>query len=290
MKDKLASSRIIREVTTKHGFRFTKSLGQNFLKDENVVDRIVDSAHLSKEDVVLEIGPGIGVMTDKMAEQAGKVVAVEIDSKLIPILDETLAHHDNVVVVNSDILKTDLEVLRQAYFSHRRPKIIANLPYYITTPIIMMFLESGFDFESMTVMMQKEVADRIIAPPGGKTYGALSVMVQYHTQVERVLEVPKGAFVPEPGVQSVVLRLSRHEEPIVSVASQGMFSRTVKGAFSTRRKTLLNALSNEFPKEQVREALALAEVDPGLRAEKLDIKAFADLANAFNTIEKSSQS
>lgn len=286
--NRLSSSQTIRNVVKKYGFRFTKSLGQNFLKDESVVEDIVGSAELTVEEVVLEIGPGIGVMTEKIAEQAGSVIAVEIDQNLIPILKDTLSHHQNVILVNKDILKTDLKELKEQYFPDRLPKIIANLPYYITTPIIMMFLESGFEFNSMTVMMQKEVAQRIVAGPGSKTYGALSVMVQYYTQVEKVLDVPRGAFVPEPNVESMVLRLSPHETPIVKVDSHEMFRRTVKAGFSTRRKTLLNALSNNFPKDMVREALEVSGVDPGLRAEKLDIEAFAKLANAFEGLKKSS--
>lgn len=286
--NKLSSSQTIRKVVSKYGFRFTKSLGQNFLKDESVVDGIVDSAALVSDDIVIEIGPGIGVMTDKIAHQAGQVIAVEIDQKLIPILDDTLAHHQNVIVLNQDILKTDLKELREKYFPDRRPKIIANLPYYITTPIIMMFLESGFCFDSMTVMMQKEVAQRIVSDPGNKTYGALSVTVQYYTEVEKVMDVPRGAFVPEPNVESMVLRLKPHKKPVVEVDDPEMFLKTVKAAFSTRRKTLLNALSNNYPKDTVREALEIAGIDPGLRAEKLDIEAFAKLANAFEQIKKSS--
>ncbi len=288
MMNRLSSSQTIRDVVKKYGFRFTKSLGQNFLKDESVVDSIVDSAELTAEEVVLEIGPGIGVMTDKIAEQAGKVIAVEIDQKLIPILEETMAHHENIILINKDILKIDLKELKEEYFPNQRPKIIANLPYYITTPIIMMFLESGFEFDSMTVMMQKEVAQRIAADPGNKTYGALSVMVQYYTQVEKVMDVPRGSFVPEPDVESMVLRLRPHETPIVEIDSHEMFRKTVKAGFSTRRKTLLNALSNNFPKDTVREALKISGIDPGLRAEKLDIESFAKLANAFEQQKKSS--
>lgn len=281
MKDELASSSRIRDVIARHGFRFSKSLGQNFLRDASVVERIVDSAELTPEDVVIEIGPGIGVMTDKLAQQAGRVLAVEIDQALFPILEETLAHHDNVTLIHADVLKLDLEQLKAEYFPDRSPKIVANLPYYITTPIIMKFLESPMVFSAMVVMMQKEVAQRMVAPPGGKIYGALSVMVQYHTRVRSVLEVPRGAFVPEPKVLSTVLRLDPHETAPVALEDRAMFSRTVKAAFSTRRKTLYNALSNDFDKPWVQRALEASGIDPGLRAEKLDMESFGRLANAF---------
>lgn len=289
MKDRLASSTGIRKIVERHGFRFSKSLGQNFLKDPAVVDRIVEGAEVHQEDIVIEIGPGIGVMTDRIAEQAGHVLAVEIDKALLPILEETLAHHQNVTVVNADILKLDLHALKSEHFPDQFPKIIANLPYYITTPIIMKFLESGLPFESMTVMMQKEVAQRMMADSGNKTYGALTVMVQYYCEVDPIFEVPKGSFVPEPKVTSTVVRLTPHSEPPVELLDQKMFSRTVKAAFSTRRKTLLNALSNDFDKAWVRRALEAADVDSGLRAERLDIQTFGRLANAFETTRKTSE-
>jgi 16S rRNA (adenine1518-N6/adenine1519-N6)-dimethyltransferase len=288
MKNNLTSSQYIKEIMKQHGAKFTRSLGQNFLKDPFIVESIIETAELTKDDVVIEIGPGIGVMTDKIAQEAGHVFAVEIDRKLIPILEQTLSERDNVTLINEDVLKLDLEALRAAHFPDKRPKIIANLPYYITTPIIMMFLESGFEFESMTVMMQKEVAERIVSPPGKKSYGSLSVAVQYYTQSEKALQVPRSSFVPEPNVDSTVLLLKPHRAPIVDVADHAMFLRTIKAAFSTRRKTLLNALSNDFDKGTVKEALAMAEIDPGLRGERLDIVEFAKLANAFSKIVKSS--
>ena len=286
MSNNLSSSTYIRKIIKEFGFKFTKSLGQNFLKDEDTVYDIVNLAELTKEDVVIEVGPGIGVMTDVIAQYAGKVVAIEIDQKLIPILEKTLAHHDNIIIVNEDILKIDLEKLKQEYFPDREPKIIANLPYYITTPIIMMFLESDFDFDSMIVMMQKEVAERIASKSGNKVYGALSVAVQYYTEAVTLLEVPKGAFIPEPNVSSMVLKLTPYKEPVVELKNQKMFFRTVKAAFSTRRKTLLNSLSNDFPKNMVKEALEIAQIDPGLRAEKLNMNEFAQLSNAFEQLKK----
>ena len=286
MSNNLSSSTYIRKIIKEFGFKFTKSLGQNFLKDEDTVYDIVNLAELTKEDVVIEVGPGIGVMTDVIAQYAGKVVAIEIDQKLIPILEKTLAHHDNIIIVNEDILKIDLEKLKQEYFPDREPKIIANLPYYITTPIIMMFLESDFDFDSMIVMMQKEVAERIASKSGNKVYGALSVAVQYYTEAVTLLEVPKGAFIPEPNVSSTVLKLTPYKEPVVELKNQKMFFRTVKAAFSTRRKTLLNSLSNDFPKDMVKEALEIAQIDPGLRAEKLNMNEFAQLSNAFEQLKK----
>lgn len=286
MSNNLSSSTYIRKIIKEFGFQFTKSLGQNFLKDEDTVYDIVNLAELTKEDVVIEVGPGIGVMTDVIAQYAGKVVAIEIDQKLIPILEKTLAHHDNIIIVNEDILKIDLKKLKQEHFPEKEPKIIANLPYYITTPIIMMFLESDFDFDSMIVMMQKEVAERIASKSGNKVYGALSVAVQYYTEAVTLLEVPRGAFIPEPNVSSTVLKLTPYKEPVVELRNQKMFFRTVKAAFSTRRKTLLNSLSNDFPKDMVKEALEIAQIDPGLRAEKLNMNEFAQLSNAFDQLKK----
>ncbi len=286
MTNNLSSSSYIRKIIKEFGFQFTKSLGQNFLKDEDTVYDIVNLAELTKDDVVIEVGPGIGVMTDIIAQYAGKVIAIEIDQKLIPILEKTLAHHDNIIVVNEDVLKIDLDQLKEDYFPEKEPKIIANLPYYITTPIIMMFLESDFDFDSMIVMMQKEVAERIVSKSGNKVYGALSVAVQYYTEAVSLLEVPKDAFIPVPNVSSTVLKLTPYKEPVVKLSNQKMFFRTVKAAFSTRRKTLLNALSNDFPKDMVKEALEIAQIDPGLRAEKLNMNEFAQLSNAFDQLKK----
>ncbi|MBN2259048.1 MAG: 16S rRNA (adenine(1518)-N(6)/adenine(1519)-N(6))-dimethyltransferase RsmA [Clostridiales bacterium] len=288
MKDNLSSINRIKQIMKEHSFRFTKSLGQNFLKDDQVVDQIIEQADLTKDDVVIEVGPGIGVMTEKIAELAGKVIAVEIDKNLIPILNETLKEHDNIEIINEDILNLDLIELGKRYFPNQKPKIIANLPYYITTPIIMKFLESGFSFDSMIVMLQKEVAERIVSGPGNKVYGTISIAVQYYTKAEIVFEVPKDAFIPEPNVTSMVIKLTPHENPIVDVENHRMFLRTIKGAFSTRRKTLLNALSNEFNKDNVRKALELAEINPSERGEKLTIEEFAKLSNAFLKVEKSS--
>ncbi|MCD6435750.1 MAG: 16S rRNA (adenine(1518)-N(6)/adenine(1519)-N(6))-dimethyltransferase RsmA [Clostridiales bacterium] len=289
MNNKLSSSNRIREIMKQYRFRFTKSLGQNFLKDDNVVDDIIEQCELTKDDVVIEIGPGIGVMTERIAEKAKSVIAVEIDKNLIPILTETLSEYNNIIIINEDILKINLDELKEKYFPNQSPKIIANLPYYITTPIIMKFLESNFDFESMIVMMQKEVAERIVSKPGNKIYGTISVAVQYYAKATQVLEVPKGAFVPEPNISSSVLKLIPHKDSLVNVIDHKMFLRTVKGAFSTRRKTLLNALSNEFDKNNVRKALELSGINPSERGEKLSVKEFAKLSNAFIEVEKSSK-
>ncbi len=288
MSEKLSSSKRIKEIVSKYGFRFTKSLGQNFLKDDNVVNDIIDQSELTKDDIVIEIGPGIGVMTESIAQKAGKVIAVEIDKNLIPILNETLSDYDNIEIINEDILKIDLNELKEKYFPDKKPKIIANLPYYITTPIIMKFLESNFDFQSMIVMMQKEVAERIVSKPGNKVYGTISVAVQYYAKPMLVLEVPRGAFVPEPNISSSVLKLVPYEDVLVNVIDHKIFLRTVKGAFSTRRKTLLNALSNEFNKDNVRKALELSGINPSERGEKLSVEEFAKLSNAFVEVEKSS--
>ena len=279
---KLYAPSTIRDIKERYGFKLSKSLGQNFLTDKNIIDRIVESAGIGPEDLVIEIGPGIGVITREAAEYAKKVVAVEIDSNLIPILEETLGDCDNVEVVNRDILKTDVnENIRNCGENFSGVKVIGNLPYYITTPIIMKLLEDGVNADSITIMMQKEVADRIKAAPGTKAYGALSVAVQYYCTVEAVVNVPKDVFVPQPKVDSTVLRLRIMEEKSVELADRDVFFSCVKAGFGQRRKTLLNSLMGieNITKEGVRQALEAAGIDPSRRAETLNLEEFARLSN-----------
>ena len=282
---KLYAPSTIRDIKERYGFKLSKSLGQNFLTDKNIIDRIIEGAGIGPEDLVIEIGPGIGVITSEAAETARKVIAVEIDKNLIPILKETLADRDNVEIVNQDILKTDVNRLIDDCFRGEGDfsgvKIIGNLPYYITTPIIMKLLEDGVKADSITIMMQKEVADRIKAAPGTKAYGALSVAVQYYCTVEAVVNVPKDVFVPQPKVDSTVLKLKIREEKPVELKDREVFFSCVKAGFGQRRKTLLNSLMGvkNITKEAVRESLEAAGIDPSRRAETLDLEEFANLSN-----------
>ena len=282
---KLYAPSTIRAIKEKYGFRLSKSLGQNFLTDKNIIDEIIEGAAIGPQDLVIEIGPGIGVLTAEAAQQAAKVIAIEIDSKLIPILGETLAEYDNVEVINQDILKTDLNGIideqRQLGNFTGDVKIIGNLPYYITTPIIMHILENSIHAESITVMMQKEVADRIKASPGNKTYGAISAAVQYYCEVEQVISVPKEVFVPRPKVDSAVLKLTIRKETPVDLIDEKAFFACIKAGFGQRRKTLLNSLTGTYglSKDEIRAILEKAGIDPVRRAETLDMNEFADIAN-----------
>ena len=282
---KLYAPSTIQAIKEKHNFQLSRSLGQNFITDKNVIEEIVRGAGVSEKDLVIEIGPGIGVLTAEAAEAAAKVVAVEIDRKLIPILAETLQEYDNVRIINRDILKTDIndvicEERAQGSFSGD-VKITGNLPYYITTPIIMNLLESGVEAESITIMMQKEVADRIKAEPGNKIYGAISVAVQYYCRVEQVISVSKEVFVPKPKVDSAVLKLVIRKERPVEIEDEKCFFACIKAGFGQRRKTLLNSLTGVcgLNKDEVKEVLADAGIDPVRRAETLDMKEFAAIAN-----------
>ena len=282
---KLYAPSTIEAIKEKHRFQLSKSLGQNFITDKNVIERIVEGAGAGEDDLVIEIGPGIGVLTAEAAEHAAKVVAIEIDSKLIPILDETLAEYDNVEVINQDILKTDLneiiDVQRRSGSFTGDVKIIGNLPYYITTPIIMNILENSVRAESITIMMQKEVADRIKASPGNKTYGAISAAVQYYCEVEQVISVPKEVFVPRPKVDSAVLKLTIRKERPVDLIDEKAFFACIKAGFGQRRKTLLNSLTGTYglSKDEIRIVLENADIDPVRRAETLNMNEFADIAN-----------
>lgn len=278
---KLYAPSTIKELKEKYGFRLSKSLGQNFLTDKNIIDHIIEDSFIGPNDLVIEIGPGIGTLTAEAAQAAAKVIAIEIDQALIPILRETLSGYDNVTVVNQDVLKTDLSELILANRRGGCARIIGNLPYYITTPIIMKILEERVPADSITVMMQKEVADRIKAAPGSKTYGALSVAVRYYCAVEQILSVPREVFVPQPKVDSAVLRMDVRQEHPVELIDEKMFFQCIKAGFEQRRKTLLNSLSGTagLTKGAVRDILAMAGVDPVRRPETLDLSEFASIAN-----------
>lgn len=276
------------EIIQKYEFIFQKKFGQNFLIDTHVLDKIILAAGVTKEDCVLEIGPGIGTMTQYLAENAGHVVAVEIDTNLIPILKETLADYDNVTVIHNDILKVDINQITREYNQGRPIKVVANLPYYITTPIIMGLFEGGVPIDNITVMVQKEVADRMQVGPGSKDYGALSLAVQYYAEPYIVANVPPNCFMPRPGVGSAVIRLTRHKTPPVEVMEPDLMFRLIRASFNQRRKTLQNGLNNSpevsFTKEQIIEAIERMGLSPSVRGETLTLKEFADLSNCFTQL------
>ena len=282
---KLYSPSTIADIRERYNFQLSRSLGQNFITDRSIIERIVEGAGVGENDLVIEIGPGIGVLTAEAAEAAARVIAVEIDSKLIPILSETLAEYDNIKVINQDILKADvnkiIEEEKAAGNFTGAVRIIGNLPYYITTPIIMGLLESGVKADSITVMMQKEVADRIKASPGSKTYGAISAAVQYYCIVEQIASVPKEVFVPSPKVDSAVLNLHIRKEKPVELTDEKMFFACIRSGFGQRRKTLLNSLTGTagLSKEDIRNILSTAGIDPVRRAETLNMEEFAAIAN-----------
>ena len=280
---KLYSPSEIREIRDRFGFRNSKSLGQNFLTDKNIIDRIIEGSGIGPEDLVIEIGPGIGVITREAAQTAKKVIAVEIDTDLLPVLQYTLGDLDNVEVVNQDILKTDLkELIADEDFSGK-VRVIGNLPYYITTPIIMKLLEEDIGAETITVMMQKEVADRLKAAPGKKECGAISLMVQYFSEVKELVKVPKTVFVPQPKVDSTVLRLDvRKEKPIETEDEEYLF-KVIKAGFAQRRKTVANSLSvlGDVTREEIMKALETAGIDPVRRGETLSLEEYGRLAEAL---------
>ena len=282
--DRLSSHRATKDIVDKHGFKFSKSLGQNFLIDDNVIDKIIDGARVKEGDKVIEVGPGIGTLTREMAKRAEKVVAVEIDKNLIPILKETLADFDNTEVVNEDILKVDINKLVDEKLSGGPVKLIANLPYYITTPIVMKFLEEDIPVTDIVVMVQKEVADRMNAVPSTKDYGALSVAVQYYCDTEIVAKAPRHMFIPQPKVDSTVIGLHIREERKYKADNEQLFFKTVKAAFGQRRKTLLNSLSSMgvLDKAKIKEVLVEAGIDEKRRGETLSIEEFAHLSNIIN--------
>lgn len=274
------------EIIQKYEFMFQKKFGQNFLIDTHVLEKIISSAGVTKEDCVLEIGPGIGTMTQYLAENARRVVAVEIDKNLIPILGETLAEYDNVTIINEDILKVDIKAIADQYNDGRPIKVVANLPYYITTPIIMGLFESGVPIENITVMVQKEVADRMQEGPGSKDYGALSLAVQYYAEPEIVAIVPPNCFIPRPNVGSAVIRLTRHKEMPVQVKNAEHMFRIIRASFNQRRKTLQNGLNNapEIPysKEQILAAIEKMGLPATVRGEALSLAQFAELSDLLD--------
>ena len=271
------------EILKKYNFNFQKRFGQNFLIDSNILAKIVESAEVTKEDFVLEIGPGIGTMTQYLAESAREVVAVEIDKSLIPILGDTLSSYDNVTVINEDILKVDIERLVQEKNQGKPIKVVANLPYYITTPIIMGLFESHVPLKSITIMVQKEVADRMQVGPGTKDYGALSLAVQYYARPEVIAYVSPACFIPKPNVGSAVIRLDRYEKPPVETEDEAFLFAVIKAAFNQIRKTLANGLANArelgITRQQAEEALLQMELSPSIRGEALTLREFADLSN-----------
>lgn len=275
----LTSPRIIKDIAERFGFGFSKGLGQNFLLDSTVLDKIVKVAEI--ENGVLEVGPGFGVLTTELAKTGKKVVSVEVDKRLIPVLDFTLAGLDNVTIIEKDILKTDIAELIRQEFGAKTISVAANLPYYITTPIITRLLESKLPLKNIVVMVQKEVAERIAAEPGKKEYGAISVLCRYYTKPRIVTTVPAGSFYPTPKVDSAVLCMEVSPQPNVKTNDEELFFRAVKAAFGQRRKTLLNCLSNGFghDKEQMKELLCRAGIDPSIRGERLGLEEFARIAD-----------
>ena len=284
--EKLSNPQKTIEVLQKYNFSFQKKFGQNFLIDPHVLDKIIAAAEITKDDFVLEIGPGIGTLTQYLAEAAREVVAVEIDSTLIPILEDTLSAYDNVSVINEDVLKVDLRKLAEERNGGKPIKVVANLPYYITTPIIMSLFESHVPLKSLTVMVQKEVALRMQAGPGTKDYGALSLAVQYYASPYLAANVPPNCFMPRPNVGSAVIRLTRFEETPVQVKDEKLLFRLIRASFNQRRKTIQNGLVNsqelDFTKEQVAAAIATLGVSPSVRGEALTLEQFAALANALS--------
>ena len=285
MNQKLSDPKKTIEVIQKYQFAFQKRFGQNFLIDAHVLEKIVSAAGITKDDCVLEIGPGIGTMTQYLAESAGQVIAVEIDTNLLPILTDTLKDYSNVKVINQDILKVDINELVKEYNNGRPIKVVANLPYYITTPIIMGLFESNVPIDNITVMVQKEVADRMQVGPGSKDYGALSLAVQYYESPYIVANVPPNCFIPRPNVGSAVIRLTRYQEPPVQVKDPKLMFKLIRASFNQRRKTLQNGLNNSpeisFSKEEITKAIESLGVSPSVRGEALSLEQFAQLANYF---------
>lgn len=279
----LGSPSATKEVINKYSFAFQKKFGQNFLIDSNILENIVEAADITKEDFVLEIGPGIGTMTQYLCETARQVAAVEIDKMLIPILEDTLSEYDNVEVINEDVLKVDIKSLAQEKNSGKSIKVVANLPYYITTPIIMGLFESGVPLESITIMVQKEVADRMQTGPGSKDYGALSLAVQYYADAKVMLNVSASCFMPRPNVDSAVIKLTRHKKTVIEVKDEALMFRVIRASFNQRRKTLVNGLKNSaelnFTKEEILSAIHHIGKEESIRGEKLTLEEFAKLSN-----------
>lgn len=288
----LGSPSATKEIINKYSFAFQKKFGQNFLIDSNILESIVSAADITKDDFVLEIGPGIGTMTQYLCEAARQVVAVEIDKMLIPILKDTLSEYDNVEVINQDVLKLDIKALAQEKNNEKPIKVVANLPYYITTPIIMGLFESKVPIESITIMVQKEVADRMQTGPGSKDYGALSLAVQYYADAKVQLNVSASCFMPRPNVDSAVIKLTAHEKPVVDVDETLMF-KVIRASFNQRRKTLVNGLKNsselEYTKEEIVQAIKAIGKEENIRGEKLTLEEFAALSNSLKVVRKMNQ-
>ena len=288
--DKLSNPQKTIEVLKKYQFNFQKKFGQNFLIDAHVLDKIIQAAEITREDFVLEIGPGIGTLTQYLAEAAGQVTAVEIDGHLIPILEDTLSAYDNVTVINQDVLKLDINQLAMEKNGGKPIKVVANLPYYITTPIIMGLFESQVPIDNITIMVQKEVAERMQAGPGSKDYGALSLAVQYYAEPYLVANVPPNCFIPRPGVGSAVIRLTRHKEPPVKTSDETLMFRLIRASFNQRRKTLQNGLNNSpeipYTKEQILEAIESLGLPATVRGEALTLEQFAKLADKLAGIKQ----
>ena len=288
---RIADYSVTKAVLERHGFTFKKSFGQNFLTDTNILQKIVDTAEIDKNVNVIEIGPGIGALTEFLAENAAEVMAFEIDERLVPILEDTLRDHDNVKVINEDVLKADLQTRVKEFENPNLPiKVVANLPYYITTPILMHLIESKIPFAEFVVMMQKEVADRISAQPNTKAYGSLSIAVQYYMTAKVAFIVPRTVFVPAPNVDSAILKMTRREQPLVQVQDEDFFFRVGKAAFVHRRKTLWNNLTSHFGnseevKVKLEQALEAADIKPSIRGEALTITDFARLADALREVD-----
>ncbi|NLC04866.1 MAG: 16S rRNA (adenine(1518)-N(6)/adenine(1519)-N(6))-dimethyltransferase RsmA [Tissierellia bacterium] len=279
---KLYSPRYVKELLSSHGFSFSKSLGQNFLIDGNIVRKIVAQANITSEDYVLEIGPGMGTLTEELALNAKKVVAVELDKSLLPILEETVGRYENVEIISGDILDVDLDKLIQERLNGGPVKVVANLPYYVTTPIVGKLIESGANIDSIIVMVQKEVAERMAAGPGSKTYGSLSVFVNFYTIPEIVVKVPKTVFMPQPKIDSAVIRLKMKEQ--LPDVDKEQFFKVVKAAFSKRRKTIFNALSTygfDLEREEFKEYLLKAGIKLEERAENLSVEDFIKISTTL---------
>ncbi|KPL58083.1 16S rRNA (adenine(1518)-N(6)/adenine(1519)-N(6))-dimethyltransferase RsmA [Rossellomorea vietnamensis] len=274
-----------KEILTKYGFSFKKSLGQNFLIDPNILRNITEYAGLSEKTAAIEIGPGIGALTEHLARTSGKVVAFEIDQRLVPILGDTLSPYDNVKIINEDILEADVEaIINEEFEGFDDIMVVANLPYYVTTPIILKLLMERLPIRGICVMLQKEVGDRISAQPGTKAYGSLSIAIQYYTEAEMVMTVPKTVFMPQPNVDSAVIRLTKREKPPVDVISEDFFFTVTRSSFAQRRKTILNNLTSQLPqgkekKELILDALSAAGIEPARRGETLTIQEFGRLSD-----------
>jgi 16S rRNA (adenine1518-N6/adenine1519-N6)-dimethyltransferase len=290
MNKDIATPGRTREILEKYGFSFKKSLGQNFLIDTNILRKIVDFAELSDETGAIEIGPGIGALTEQLARRAKKVVAFEIDQRLLPILEDTLSPYGNVRIIHQDVLKADIHrVIAEEFTDVTDIMVVANLPYYVTTPIIMKLLTDRLPIRGMVVMLQKEVADRLAAKPGTKDYGSLSIAIQYYTEAETVMTVPRTVFIPQPNVDSAVIRLMKRKQPPVKVEDEAFFFQVVRASFAQRRKTILNNLVNNLSngkamKEQIERVLTETDIDPRRRGETLAMEEFAALSNALRHV------